>query len=115
MCPDSPESRSANATPSVLTSRADGIARVTLNRPEKRNALSPELVRDLKAALRAADADPEVRVVIVEGAGKDFSSGADLSALHVIAEAGVMENLADVRELAELFLLPRAMRKPVIA
>jgi methylglutaconyl-CoA hydratase len=99
----------------VLVSRADGLARVTLNRPEKRNALNAELVRELKAALRALDADPEVRVIALEGAGQDFCSGADLSALRVIAEAGVMENLADVRELAELFVLPRTLRKPVVA
>jgi len=109
------EAQQTDAAPAVLTGSADGVARITLNRPDKRNALSPELVRELKAALRAADGDPDVRVVVLEGAGKDFCSGADLSALQVIAQAGVMENLADVRELAELFLLPRAMRKPVIA
>jgi methylglutaconyl-CoA hydratase len=92
-----------------------GIARLTLDRPEKRNALNAELVAALKDALRAADQDPEVRVVAVEGAGRDFCSGADLSALRVIAEADAMENLEDVDALAELFLLPRRMRKPVVA
>jgi methylglutaconyl-CoA hydratase len=94
---------------------AEGIARVTLDRPEKRNALSPELVADLKDALRAADADEGVRVVALAGAGKDFCSGADLSALQVIAEGSAMENLEDVDALAELFMLPRRMRKPVVA
>ncbi|HEU0078211.1 MAG TPA: enoyl-CoA hydratase-related protein, partial [Longimicrobiaceae bacterium] len=55
------------------------------------------------------------RVVAGAGAGKDFCSGADLSALRTIAEGGVMENLDDVEGLAELFLLPRRMRKPVVA
>jgi methylglutaconyl-CoA hydratase len=99
----------------LIVSRADGIARVTLNRPEKRNALSAELVFELKAALRSLDQDAAVRVVAIEGAGKDFCSGADLSALKVIADAGVMDNLADVHDLAELFLLPRMMKKPVVA
>lgn len=99
----------------VLVGREGAVARLTLNRPDKRNALSAELVADLKDALREADADDGVRVVAISGAGKDFCSGADLSALRKIAEATVMENLADVDELAELFLLPRRMRKPVVA
>lgn len=99
----------------LLVRREGGVARLTMNRPEKRNALSPELVEALKAALRAADVDPEVRVVALEGAGKDFCSGADLSALRTIAEDGVLENLQDVERLAELFQLPRRMRKPVVA
>lgn len=104
------------AAPEVLLARREGgVARLVLNRPEKRNALNAELVEALKTALREADADPAVRVVAVEGAGKDFCSGADLSALRTIAEGGVMENLEDVEGLAELFLLPRRMRKPVVA
>ncbi|HEX6911456.1 MAG TPA: enoyl-CoA hydratase-related protein [Longimicrobium sp.] len=99
----------------VLAATDGGIRRLTLNRPHKRNALNAELVAALKAALRAADADDAVRVVSIEGAGRDFCSGADLSALRRIAESSAMENLEDVDELAELFLLPRRMRKPVVA
>ncbi len=92
-----------------------GIRRLILNRPDKRNALNAELIAALKAGLRNADGDDAVRVVVIEGAGKDFCSGADLSALRKIAESNVMENLEDVEGLAELFLLPRRMRKPVVA
>lgn len=99
----------------LLVRREGGVARLVLNRPEKRNALNDALVAALKAALREADADPEVRVVALEGAGKDFCSGADLSALRKIAGASVMENLEDVDALAELFLLPRRLGKPVVA
>ncbi|HKP77216.1 MAG TPA: enoyl-CoA hydratase-related protein [Longimicrobiaceae bacterium] len=95
--------------------RDGAIARLVLNRPAKRNALSAELVAALKDALRQADADPAVRVVAIEGAGKDFCSGADLSALRRIADASAMENLEDVDALAELFQLPRRMSKPVVA
>lgn len=56
------------------------VRRLTLNRPEKRNALSNALRGELFAALEAADADPEVRVVIIRGAGACFSAGYDLSA-----------------------------------
>ncbi|HEY0037852.1 MAG TPA: enoyl-CoA hydratase-related protein [Longimicrobium sp.] len=103
------------STDALLAEVAGGVCRLTLNRPDKRNALDARLVADLKAALRAADADGQVRVVAIQGAGKDFCSGADLSALRRIAEASVMENLDDVEELAELFLLPRRMKKPVVA
>jgi len=99
----------------LLVHREGAVTRLVLNRPEKRNALSAELVAALKQALRAADADAEVRVVAVEGAGADFCSGADLSALRRIAGASAMENLEDVDALAELFGLPRRMGKPVVA
>lgn len=92
-----------------------GVRRLVLNRPDKRNALNAELIAALKSALRQADGDDGVRVVVIEGEGKDFCSGADLSALRRIAESSVMQNLEDVDELAELFLLPRRMRKPVVA
>jgi methylglutaconyl-CoA hydratase len=95
--------------------RAERVAWLTLDRPDKRNALNDELVAALKRALREADADGEVAVVALRGAGKDFCSGADLSALQKIADASVMENLADVDALAELFLLLRELRKPVVA
>jgi len=104
----------AEAAP-LLVRREGGVARLVLNRPEKRNALDASLIAALKTALSEADADASVRVVAIEGAGKDFCSGADLSALRRIADASVMENLEDVEELAELFLLPRRMRKPVVA
>jgi len=99
----------------LLVRREGAVARLVMNRPDKRNALNAELVAALKAALREADGDGEVRVVAIEGAGKDFCSGADLSALRRIAGAAAMENLEDVDELAELFTLPRRMRKPVVA
>lgn len=99
----------------VLAERQNGVVWLTLNRPKKRNALDAELIAALKEALRAADADPEAKVVALRGAGSDFCSGADLSALRRIREAGVVENLEDVDSLAELFLLIRRLRKPVAA
>ena len=101
--------------PELLAATAGGVATLTLNRPEKRNALSEGLISALKAALAEADRDPQVRVIAIRGAGSDFCSGADLSALRKIAEASVMENLADVDSLADLFLLLRGLRKPVVA
>jgi methylglutaconyl-CoA hydratase len=91
------------------------VAWLTLNRPDKRNALNDALIAELKSALRAADANPAVRVVALRGAGKDFCAGADLVALRRTVEAPVMENLADVDALAELFVLIRHLSKPVVA
>ena len=91
------------------------IARITLNRPEKRNALNDELIAGLKDALRRADHNQEVCAVVLSGAGSDFCSGADLAALQKISTATVVENLADARSLMELFLLIREVRVPVIS
>ena len=91
------------------------VAVVTLNRPEKRNALNDATVAGLKAALRAADASEQVRVVLLTGAGADFCSGADLAALQKISESSITENLDDARSLAELFALVRQVRVPVVA
>lgn len=99
----------------VLYKVEDSIARITLNRPEKRNALNDGIVAGLKTALSEAQREAEVRVVLIEGAGKDFCSGADLSALQKIAEASVAENADDARSLAELFLLMRKLSVPVVA
>jgi methylglutaconyl-CoA hydratase len=99
----------------VLFAVADGIARITLNRPEKRNALNEAVIGALKDALRLADHDESVRAVILAGAGADFCSGADLAALQRISNASVAENLEDARSLMELFILIRQVRIPVIA
>ena len=63
----------------VELSRRDAILTVTMNRPEKRNALNAALRRELIAALQRNDVDPDVRVTIVRGAGVCFSAGYDLS------------------------------------
>ena len=99
----------------VLYSVDDAVARITLNRPEKRNALNPALIAGIKDALREASRDERVRVVVITGAGKDFCSGADLSVLQQIADADVAENAEDARSLLELFMLMRRVEVPVVA
>jgi methylglutaconyl-CoA hydratase len=93
----------------------ESIAYLTLNRPEKRNALNDELIASLKEGLRRADRDESLRAVVVRGAGKDFCSGADLAALQKISESSYEENLEDARNLMELFLLIREVKVPVVA
>src|SRR5258705_1544208 len=99
----------------VLSTNEGSIKRITLNRPEKRNALNDEVIAGIKEALRAADGDERTRAVVITGSGKDFCSGADLSALERISESSVSENMQDARSLMELFLLIREMKVPVIA
>lgn len=102
-------------TAPVLYSVEDAVARITLNRPEKRNALNDAVVSGVKDRLRDASKDDAVRVVVISGAGKDFCSGADLSALQKIAQASVAENAEDARSLLELFVLIRHLQTPVVA
>jgi len=99
----------------VLYAIEGPVALVTLNRPEKRNALNDALIAGLKEALRDADSRESVRAVLITGAGADFCSGADLSALQKISESSITENLEDAQDLMELFALIRRVRVPVVA
>ncbi|MEO8042603.1 MAG: enoyl-CoA hydratase-related protein [Acidobacteriota bacterium] len=101
---------------SELLIKDDGAVRtLTLNRPEKRNALNDALVDALKTALREAHADDTLRAIVIRGAGNDFCSGADLESLRKISESSYEENLEDARSLGDLFQMIRRVRVPVIA
>jgi len=94
------------------------VRRITLNRPEKRNALSNPLRGALLAALRAADADPEVRVMIIRGAGKAFSAGYDLGGGNVGHELPFYTAAGDgqwPRHVTEGWMSIWDLAKPVIA
>ncbi len=99
----------------ILYQVEDGIARVTLNRPEKRNALDAATIGELKRALADSAADPGVRVVLVTGAGSDFCSGMDLGGVERMLDQGPQAQMDDARTLAELFLAMRHHPKPVVA
>src|SRR5215207_7677533 len=101
--------------PDLLTEDISTVRTLTLNRPEKRNALNAGLVGELKRALRVADSDDALRAVVIRGSGKDFCSGADLGSLRTISESSYEENLEDARSLAELFAMIRRVKIPVIA
>jgi len=101
--------------PQVELRFESGIARITLNRPEKRNALSPELIDALSAALEDSADDERVRVVILRGAGTDFCSGADLAAFDRAAESGVLDHLETARALAKVLLQMRGHPRPIVA
>src|SRR5258708_3742133 len=94
---------------------AHGIARITLNRPDKRNALDGEMIHEIKVAVQACADDASVRVILLSGTGADFCSGADLSGLQKTLEAGPLQNMADARKMADLFVDMRKHRCPIIA
>ena len=100
----------------LLTYGVDSaIARITLNRPEKRNALNPELIAALSEALAISSHDSKVRVVLIAGAGKDFCAGLDLVALDVADETGALEHLESAQRLADVLLGIRRHPRPVVA
>lgn len=96
--------------------QVDGtIARITLNRPEKKNALNEALIAGLKDTLVQANNDSAVRAVVITGAGSDFCSGADLESLQKISGASVADNVSDARSLMDLLKLIRQVTAPVVA
>jgi methylglutaconyl-CoA hydratase len=99
----------------LLSSVEAGILSLTLNRPDKRNALNSELIDLLHQALERADLDAEVRVVLIRGAGKDFCAGADLDELLASADRDLAENEAAALRLGTLFRRVRELPKPVLA
>ena len=101
--------------PEILVETSDNVRTLTLNRPEKRNALNDELIAALKDALWDAGNDESLRCVVIRGAGEDFCSGADLSQLQKISQYSEEENLEDARRLAEVFVMIRELPVPVIA
>ncbi len=93
----------------------NNVAFVTLNRPEKRNALNDRIIAELDEAMVEAESDDQVRVIVLRGAGKDFCAGADLAQLEKSAQASVLENLEGASRLADLFLTIRRLKRPVMA
>lgn len=99
----------------LLTEVEDGVATLTLNRPDKRNALNDELVAELRRALAELRDDDRVAVILLQGTGPHFCSGLDLAQLETMTEAGAEASLADAQELGSLFVEMRRHRKPVVA
>lgn len=104
----------------IITSTSEGVATITLDDPERRNALDPELAAELAAAIRERDADPGVGAIVVTGAGKGFCAGANLASLAAAAGEGTgAESLEQRRRaymaLYEPFLALRAARVPTLA
>jgi len=100
----------------ILYAVGNNILTITLNRPDKLNAMTPLLLSELKEAFQQADADPTVRVVILTGAGRGFCAGADLAAASELMMKGGFsyeENLNATYN--PLILTMQRLQKPIIA
>jgi 2-(1,2-epoxy-1,2-dihydrophenyl)acetyl-CoA isomerase len=98
----------------------DGIATLTLNRPESRNALTPEMMAGLKEALPRLAADPAIRVVVLTGAGRAFCAGGDVKRFAAVSSgaqttAAFEEKVHDLRSRMEVSRLLHEMPKPTLA
>ncbi len=103
------------ASSDVLRVEQKGAIRhLTLHRPERRNALDPELVQALRAGVVAAGNDPDTTVVVIAGAGRSFCAGADLLHLRDMAEAGTDPDKF-LRGVSECFTVIESLPKPVVA
>ena len=92
-----------------------GVARVTLDRPEVRNAFDDALIASLKNSFSEIEKDRGVRVVVLAGNGPAFCAGADLNWMKRMAGYGHEENLADARALAEMLAALERLPQPTIA
>lgn len=99
----------------VLYATKDQVARITINRPEARNALSPEVIEGLAATLLRAKQDPDARVVVLTGAGDEaFSAGGDLGG-RGLRPQGFLEQHEARGRFAELFRIMNGLGKPIVA
>ncbi len=99
----------------VLAQREGGVLTLTLNRPDKRNALDIRTIGEIKERLTEADLAADVRVVALRGAGKDFCAGLDLNELLESADLSPAENEARAWDLGEVFVRLRKLPKVTVA
>ncbi len=99
----------------LLTRDARGVATVTLNRPDKRNAFDDDLIRRLHSILEEISADPSIRIAILTGAGTTFTAGADLAHMRKQGTLSEQENVQDALRFANCLHALDRLNKPVIA
>ena len=94
---------------------ANGVATLILNRPDRHNAFDDALIAELTAALRRVGDAPDVRAVVLAGAGRSFSAGADVEWMRRMAHHTPEDNLADAAALAALMHALDRLPKPTVA
>ena len=103
----------------TIDAPAEGVARITFNRPERLNALTHGLVSDLHDALSTTDGDHDARAIVLTGAGRGFSAGLDLTGYGTVpgteSHGGPQRGMAVQQEIAELVHHMRDVRQPIIA
>jgi methylglutaconyl-CoA hydratase len=98
----------------ILVTEGDGVRRITLNRPERRNAMTPEMQRELMLAMEHATTS-DCRVVVFAGAGEAFCAGLDLNVLQGMNDKSAADYTADAERIARLFRALYELPKPTIA
>ena len=98
----------------ILVTDVEGVRMITLNRPERRNAMTPEMQQELIAAMEEAAAS-DCSVVVFAGAGEAFCAGLDLSALQGMNDKSAADHTADAERIARLFRTLYELPKPTIA
>lgn len=98
-----------------ITTRAPGVAQVTMARPEVFNAFDETMIGELGAAFIALESDAAVRVIVLAGEGRHFSAGADLQWMQRASEASRQWNLDDARRFAAMLARIESCPKPVVA
>lgn len=99
----------------LLETDSRGVATLTLNRPEKHNAFDDNLIAELTEKLERLEGDERVRAVVLTGAGKSFSAGADLNWMRRMAAMSEEENQADALRLARMLRTLNFISKPTVA
>jgi len=99
----------------VVGQRAPGVVQVTMSRPEVFNAFDEAMIGELDAAFAALEADAAVRVIVLAGAGRHFSAGADLQWMQRASTASLDWNLQDARRFAAMLARIEATAKPTVA
>jgi methylglutaconyl-CoA hydratase len=99
----------------IIDTDSRGVATITLNRPDIHNAFNNELIAELRAAFLALDADAAVRVILLTGAGKSFSAGADLNWMKRSATFSAKENQEDAMRLSDMLSTINNCSKPTLA
>src|SRR5579883_1858435 len=90
------------------------VARVTLNRPDVRNAFNAELIAELRATFENLDGEAAVRAIVLDGEGKVFSAGADITWMRASLELSEEENCRDAAALSDMYRAIDRCSKPVI-
>ncbi len=98
-----------------LSVDAQGVARVTMNRPEVHNAFNDEMIAELTACFRQLGSDGAVRAIVLQSRGPSFSAGADIHWMKSMVKASELENKKDSERLAELMRVINFSNKPTVA
>jgi methylglutaconyl-CoA hydratase len=99
----------------IILAIKDGVATITLNRPQVHNAFNATMIRELRTAFGEARDNDAVRVAVLTGAGESFCAGADLNWMREIIRYSFDQNIEESRDLAELMLEIYTLSKPTVS